>query len=87
MSMAAGTSVTSGTTAAQAADPPAPHPRRPSFTCTTLTRAIIRNPHPATEPTADARIPTRSAARLIRAVRPATEAAEEEELGPRRWCG
>ncbi|CAL5066281.1 unnamed protein product [Urochloa decumbens] len=83
--MAAGTSVTSGTTAAHAADPPAPHPRRPSFTCTTLTSAIMRNPHPATDPTAEDTIPTRSAARLIRAVLPMTAPAPAPELGvPRR---
>lgn len=80
--MADGTRVRSTTTAATAATPPSPpwQPILPSLTCTRFTRATIRNPTANVDPAAEATIPARSTARLIRAVEAADRGAAHRQV-------
>ena len=60
-----GTKMRSGTTAAKVAE--LPQDKVPSLIWTTLTRAIIKNPHPQNAPTPETSIPTRSMDLAMRA--------------------
>ena len=62
-----GTKTTRGITAAKLSDE-VPQAKVPSLIWTTLTRAIIRNPHPQNEPTPETNIPTRRKDLWVRAM-------------------